>query len=830
MKIFMRNFIPAWNSLKEKLDLKKFDAIQFGDQGAKEVRAIQVKSVYSLTSAMMYGNIIFATLLLANIYGKSALLNAVLGTWYLVLVIISIYTLHKSHLRKKTKKKYSGSKKSVDNLIKSSAILVSLWCVPVIFFYGFSDGLERGVVTAIMAGILSAGAASLARIPKAAILWLLIAGTVHALVALISWAQSGHFADFTIAVFSMVATTGLLASVYERSESFIQSFANTQQIKEKSDVIDLLLKDYENQATEWLWETDNNGLATRVPQQILDMLGCDMETLKLQTCPQAAREVATEESHENLARLMEALSRREEFHDITLSIIDKRDGKLKWIMTRGKPKWDGDTFLGYRGICADATAAMEAEKNIRYLARNDSLTNIANRSTFNEQLQRWSASDREYCIILIDLDHFKAVNDRLGHAAGDAVLVEVAQRLKLVTEEFGLRRADECVVARFGGDEFSITFVKDRRSNTIDMGQISENIATTIVDKMAEPFYFEDQKIQIGASVGYAISPEDGKEISSLINRADTAMYRSKENGKSTHSRFEYSMDEEKRSGKIFELDIRNALKMGEFKIAYQPIVAVEYNKNGTFKESNQMGMEALIRWDHPTKGIINPDSFIPIAEETGSIIAIGEWVLKQACMEAASWDDETSIAVNVSVKQIIAPNFMHTVLGALAISQLPAHRLEIEMTESVLITDPELTISTIRQLRALGVRVSLDDFGTGYSSLSYIADFDVDRIKIDKSFVDKLSDNSANAAPVIQAITNLANSLGLLTVGEGVETAEQAKQLTDLGCKHLQGYFYGKPEIRESLSIAENEISDLEDKKASPSKVAKKAKKQSAA
>ncbi len=779
-------------------DYQKSNETQFDENELRNIRKLQVKSVYSLTTAMMVGNIIFATMLTTNLLGKGMFYDGIALTWCFVLCSLSIFTLYKSKQRKKSKKEFSGSERSVKNIIVSSALLSILWCMPVVVFYGLTDGIDRGVMTAIMAGILSAGAASLARVPKAATLWLLIAGTIHFFIATTAGFVTGQLADFTIGLFSIFATFGLLATVKERSESFTKAFIDTQSIKEKSEVIDLLLKDYESQATEWLWQTDENGILTRAPRQVLEMLGIDKERLKINTSAQLAREFATEDCAENVNRLMDSLSQKEEFHDITISIKDAKDGSTRWIMTRGKPQYDGDKFTGYRGICADATAAMEAEQNILYLAQNDSLTSLANRSTFNETLTRWNTANREFSIIMIDLDHFKAVNDNLGHAAGDSILIAVSERLKDALKKVGLARADDAIISRFGGDEFAIAIVKDRRGEEKDIEAISEKISQTIVQSMSETFMFEGKEINIGASVGYVVAPEDGTELSKLMNRADMALYRAKANGKSTHHRFNFLMDEESRSAKVLELDVRNALKNGQFRIAYQPIVSMDV---GTDKKqiSKKVGMEALLRWDHPVKGSIGPDVFIPIAEETGSIITIGEWVLKQACLEAASWDDTSTIAVNVSVKQITSSNFIHTVLGALALSGLPANRLEIEMTESVLITDPELTIATIRQLRKLGVRVSLDDFGTGYSSLSYIADFDVDRIKIDKSFIDKLGDETANAAPVIQAITNLASSLGLVTVGEGIETIEQAELLKELGCDHLQGYYFGRPEIVEN-------------------------------
>lgn len=807
--------ITAIKKIRNKIfgffDYEKSLKNQFDETQLRNIRKLQVESVYSLTTAMMVGNIIFATLLTANLVGKGGIFDSIALAWCILICGVSIFTLHKSRQRVKSEKEYSGSERSINNLVYSSGILATLWCIPVIVFYGITDGIDRGVMTAIMAGILSAGAASLARVPQAANLWLLIAGLIHFAVATTAGFATGQLADFTIGIFSIFATMGLMASVKERSESFTRAFSNTQSIQEKSEVIDLLLKDYESQATEWLWQTDENGFVTRAPQQVLDMLGLNTDKLKEATSAQLARDLATEDSLENIDRLMESLSQMEEFHDITIGIKDVRDGTKKWIMTRGKPQYDGDTFVGYRGICADATAAMEAEQNIRYLARNDALTGLANRSTFNETISRWHASNREFSILMIDLDHFKAVNDNLGHAAGDSVLVTVGDRLIKAVQETGLKRAEESVISRFGGDEFAIAVVEDRRSKTQSVEDISKELSKTIVETMSRPFKHEGAEVNIGTSVGYVVAPADGTELTKLINRADMALYRAKANGKSTYHRFDFSMDEESRSARILELDVRSALKNGQFKIAYQPIVS--FDLENKVEKPKQIGMEALLRWEHPVQGNIGPDVFIPIAEETGSIIAIGEWVLKQACLEAASWENDSMIAVNVSVKQITSENFIHTVLGALALSGLPANRLEIEMTESVLITDPELTITTIRQLRSLGVRVSLDDFGTGYSSLSYIADFDVDRIKIDKTFIDKLDDETANAAPVIKAITSLAASLGLATVGEGIETKQQAKLLKNLGCDHLQGFYFGKPEIVENRTGIKTNLADFKSK-----------------
>jgi len=795
-----------------KVALEKIDPQQFGDASARKFRQHQMDSVKTLTEPMMIGNVIFASLLFVNLISANTAMNILLGIWVLVISSASLYTVYKIRTNRKKEFRSTGSQHSVQKLVMSSAVLSALWCAPIGFMYFGFDGGQFGLVTAVMVGIMAAGAGSLARVPQAAVAWVLVATVNHVAVAIYAGISSGQLADFTMAFFAVVACFGFIASILERAKAAFQTFQNSEELIEKSEVIDLLLKDYEAQASEWLWETDANGYAVRAPQQVLEMMGVSQEMLKDTPVHSLSWEYTTFESEQSMQRLMEALDAQEEFHDITLTVEDVKSGETRWIMARGKPQYENNEFVGYRGICADATAAAEAEQKIRYLARHDSLTDLSNRTVFTEKITSWNTSKLEFFTMLIDLDRFKAVNDSLGHAAGDNVLVQVAERLKAVMNESGFTRSSEMTIARIGGDEFALACANDRRSNNVrDLTKTAEQIAERIVDEMAVPFNVDGKDIQVGASVGYALAPEDGDEISRLTNRADMALYRAKNSGRGVARRFNFSMDEENRSARELEIDVCNALRLGQLKIAYQPIMAVGLGADGNAALQEQTGMEALLRWEHPTKGNISPEVFIPIAEETGSIIQIGEWVLREACSAAVNWKTEACVAVNVSIKQVQSPNFVQTVLGALASSGLSPNRLEIEMTESIMVTDSELTISIIRQLRNLGIRISLDDFGTGYSSLSYISDFDVDRIKIDRSFVEKLDDPTANAAAIISAVANLANSLGLKTVGEGVETLEQAQKLAELGCDHQQGFYFGRPEIMENI-IDQTQSADIVD------------------
>ena len=420
------------------------------------------------------------------------------------------------------------------------------------------------------------------------------------------------------------------------------------------------------------------------------------------------------------------------------------------------------------------SAIEERERRIIHVGLHDGLTNLPNRKLFVEQLDRALtrlAEGERLMVVYVDLDDFKVVNDTLGHPAGDFLLKQVANHLRE-----GLPESD---VARLGGDEFAV-LIKD-----IDAAGSLAATAEKLVECFKRPIEIDGQQIPCSASLGIAIAPIDGAQGTTLMKHADLALYRAKSEGKSTYQFFEPRLDEEARQRRQMELDLRRALHEGGFELHFQPLYSLV--------EERLQGFEALVRWNHPERGLISPSEFIPLAEETGLIIPLGEWILREACWQASQWPGRISVAVNVSPKQFASPNLSQTILQALGHSGLEPERLELEITESIFIANVEKTLSTLHGLRDLGVRIALDDFGTGYSSLSYLRSFPFNKVKIDRSFVQDLS-SEGNAHAVIRAITTLADALGMETLAEGVEEAGQLEVLKREGCRYIQGFLYSEP------------------------------------
>ncbi|MDI1296575.1 MAG: EAL domain-containing protein [bacterium] len=420
-------------------------------------------------------------------------------------------------------------------------------------------------------------------------------------------------------------------------------------------------------------------------------------------------------------------------------------------------------------------AVEERERQIAHMAFHDALTGLGNRTLLREQiamaLQRGQSGSagNGFALFCLDLDNFKAVNDTLGHPTGDALLCEVAARL--------VQTCPTGFVARLGGDEFAIIVQ--------DGGATADQTGRALVNALGRPFEVNGHRIVTGTSVGIALAPQDGADATSLLKNADLALYRAKHDGKGSHRFFENAMDAEAQARRAMEIDLHDALRNGELALHFQPLFGLSQNRVTAF--------EALLRWNHPVRGMVSPLDFIGLAEETGLIIPIGEWVLHEACRVAATWPDHIRVAVNVSAVQFRSSTLNSIVLQALARSGLEPQRLELEITESLFIDNVEATLASLHSLRALGVRVALDDFGTGYSSLSYLRSFPFDKLKIDRSFiVDLLAHDGATA--IIRAITTLADALGMETTAEGVENSDQLDILRAEGCGQIQGYFFSRP------------------------------------
>jgi diguanylate cyclase (GGDEF)-like protein/PAS domain S-box-containing protein len=427
-------------------------------------------------------------------------------------------------------------------------------------------------------------------------------------------------------------------------------------------------------------------------------------------------------------------------------------------------------------VVVDVTEQRKTEARINFMAHHDALTGLPNRVMFLEELRRTLSRVRRQeqtaAVICIDLDFFKDVNDTLGHPAGDQLLRQVSQRLCN-----SLR--DNDLVARLGGDEFCII-----QRDLVEPGEAGK-LAERLIATLSKPYDIDGQQVVIGASMGIALAPNDGETAEDVLKNADMALYRSKDDGRGLFRYFQSEMDARMRARRALEVELRRALVAGEFELNYQPFVSTTTNA--------VTGFEALLRWRNPVRGMVPPADFIPLAEEIGLITPIGEWVLRQACAEAANWPSNIRVAVNLSAVQFKGNKLAAVVASALAASGLPAERLELEITESVLLRNSEANLTTLHQLRALGVRISMDDFGTGYSSLSYLRSFPFDKIKIDQSFIREMGDNSGDAA-IVSAVTGLGTSLGISTTAEGVETADQLERLKNEGCTEVQGYFLGRP------------------------------------
>jgi diguanylate cyclase (GGDEF)-like protein len=414
-------------------------------------------------------------------------------------------------------------------------------------------------------------------------------------------------------------------------------------------------------------------------------------------------------------------------------------------------------------------------RKIVHMARNDALTELPNRVAFHEAMYHAAtraARGEAFAVLCLDLDRFKQVNDTLGHPVGDALLRAVAGRL-------GSLARDVDTVARLGGDEFAVVQANVAGPNAAAL------LAQRIIDDLRAPYDVLGHRIVIGATVGIALGGPEARDVDTLVRNADLALYRAKQEGRGMYRFFEPDMDARAQARRQLEMDLRGAIERHEFELHYQPLMSVSDRRVAAF--------EALIRWRHPTRGLVPPDAFIPLAEEIGLIVPIGAWVLRAACAEAAGWPDPVNVAVNLSAVQFVRADVARQVAIALDESGLSPARLEVEITETALLNDSAATLATLHALRALGVRIAMDDFGTGYSSLSYLRSFPFDKLKIDRSFIRDLGETGESAA-IVRAIASMGRSLGIATTAEGVENEQQMAQLVRDGCTELQGFYFGRP------------------------------------
>jgi diguanylate cyclase (GGDEF)-like protein len=457
-----------------------------------------------------------------------------------------------------------------------------------------------------------------------------------------------------------------------------------------------------------------------------------------------------------------------------MSVCECRTTNGKVIEVRSECLPDGSVLHTF----ADITKRCEAEAHIARLAAEDPLTGLPNRRVFSAALDQISGQrlasqqNTEFAVLFLDLDRFKAVNDTLGHRIGDLLLQEVAKRL-----EWSL--GSNSVLARLGGDEFAVivpTFVSR---------VALEASALRLAKAVSEPYEIDGHRVCTNVSIGIAVGPGDGESVDDLLMAADLALYAVKASGRGAYRFYDKSMNEELSHRRQIEMDLREAVARNELSLHYQPIIDLQRNV--------VTGFEALARWRHPVRGMIPPGMFITVAEDTGLILPLGEWALTEACRRANEWPSHLRISVNLSPVQFSAPNLYDTIAGTLAASGLAPDRLELEITERIFMENSERTLAILHQLKDLGVRISMDDFGTGYSSLSYLRSFPFDKIKVDRTFVSGLTEGDEHAA-IVKAVVSLARALGMMTTAEGVETSDQQRSVTALGCDEAQGFLFSAP------------------------------------
>lgn len=652
-----------------------------------------------------------------------------------------------------------------------SVLLALVWTVPVCGFAPRGGAMVQMQVWAVVAAVMVGTAATYAIVPLGTVLFSVILGGA----ALLAFAEQGMW----LAAATAAAFTGVVCICTIRSaRMFLAGKVAEAGLAEKSEVVSLLLREHQEGDADWLWQVDAGRRVRNASPRFAYALGEDVEDIEGKPLIQLIAGDTWESGHfhSSLHDLAERMKRRESFSGLLVRV--KLRGQVRWWELAASPILDETgTFSGFRGVGSDVTEQRESSEKIAFLAHYDTLTGLPNRAMLTQTLgDSMSGIDarRNHCaFLMIDLDRFKAVNDTLGHQVGDRLLARVSERLKSL-----MTRNELC--GRLGGDEFAIVIRDGADSDRVDQ------VAQAVIASLSQPYQVDNHELYVGASVGSAIGPRDGSTVETLMRNADLALYRAKDEGGSVHCTYEPALHAHAEERRRLEFSLRHAIDRNEMSLVFQPVVDA--------LSENLLGFEALLRWDSAEHGVISPVKFIPVAEETRLIVPIGEWVLRNACQEAANWPSHVKLAINVSGEQLLDSHFAETVVHALAQSGLAPHRLEIEVTESVFVRDGTTAQHTLNQIMALGCAVALDDFGTGYSSLGYLRTMRFSTIKIDRSFVQGAARGTAESLAIVRAVVAMAESLEMATTAEGVETVEEFATVRRLGCRKVQGYLFGRP------------------------------------
>jgi len=722
------------------------------DRDSAEIRAAHLNSVIRLTPYTMVANLGNGALVVwayrddvsPGMLAWLALLYALCG--------VALLGWWRGRHRPRTR----ASPAAIGHANLHANLLALVWAALPILWFAHSSPQQQLLVTALVTGMLAAGAFVLSPLPVAA-MWFV---AIFASSGIIACALTGDRIFVAVGVlqtiYAVIVALGALA-MSRKGTALLQSQAEA---KRQERMMAVLLHDFEQNAAEVLWETGLDGCVAHHSPRLATLLGLDDAALRARPFLDLLAGIGVD-----VEPLRGATTAERPFKEVRLSAGDRA---RHWSIN-GKPLVDEDgRTLGWRGVIADVTEQVLAQERLRHLAHTDSLTGLANRFTLHGALRAALAQRRLVALLALDLDHFKLVNDTLGHAAGDQLLQTVAARL------LACRRPQD-LVARLGGDEFAVLLLDDGQ------GPLEvDALAQRLIDVLEDPVELGGRALRASASVGVARIRSHDVSADDLLVHADIALYAAKKAGRGRFETYSVDLGDRNRRSVLVEQELRHAIERGELELHWQAKVDIE--------SSRVVGAEVLLRWCHPQLGPVAPVEFIPVAERSGVIGEIGMWVLRESCRVAARSLPGLTISVNVSPAQLQDDAFIDCVREALAGSALDPHRLELEITESVFIDDVDGALQRLHALRALGLRVALDDFGTGYSSLAYLRRFPFDTLKIDRAFVDELM-TSLDTRAIVQMIAQLAVTLNMRTVAEGVESASQLAAVTAVGCDEIQGW-----------------------------------------
>lgn len=742
------------------------------EPSAGAFRAKQIQAVLQLTPLTMLANILNA-LLVADSFWNAGL-RAFLVPWAACVMVVALFGGRVWIVTRTGRRRHTASLRALRRAAIHASILGTLWALVPVFLFPIANSRQQLMITAISAGMICAGGFALATIPAAATAYVLILSAGSAFPLLSTSDPVLANVGWLLYIYAII----VVASVIATARTFGARLMAESRAEHQTQVIGLLLRDFEESASDVLWEINRQGRLQHVSPRLAQMLDKSLDDLAGTIFVDHLRNPAAdwrEAERDCLRELESRIGASEPFRDLTIPILVAAE--RRWWSLSAKPLTDPDgQFSGWRGVATDVTHARRAHERITHLAHHDTLTGVANRHQFHTLVRSALlavADNASSCAVAcIDLDNFKDVNDSLGHQAGDSLLQIVAQRLSA-----GTRRND--LVARLGGDEFGLLLREPGNNSEL------EGFVARLLEQLQRPCELYGSRTSVGASVGIALAPRDGTDATTLLRNADIALYAAKAKGRGSFCFFDPAMALGSQRRQMLERELQRAMDEGGLSLFYQPQIVLATGAVWRF--------EALLRWKHPLHGNIPPAEFIPIAESSGLIVRLGEWVMQKACQDAAGWPDSIGIAVNLSPAQIVGRDLCRMVDAALTESGLLTSRLEVEITESVFLNETGETLGQLHSLHRTGVKLALDDFGTGYASLAYLRRLPFDTLKIDRSFVHEMLE-STEARAIVRSVVDLAVTLKIATVAEGVETRKHIDALTAEGCTLGQGNHLGEP------------------------------------